>query len=264
MTVTEFALRTDGLGKRYRKGWALRDCTLALPAGGVIALVGPNGAGKTTLLRLVVGLLAPSSGTVEVLGQDVTASTPQTLSRVGFLAQDHPLYKRFTVAEMLRFGRACNVRFDQGLAERRLGKLGIPVYGVQALNRRHATSFYKELAQKSGGFHLSLDQFAYITDTLLAICYKQSGDMKLQAYEAEVAKEGRLTRGLNTVFNTMLKRATPTAYAATDLRAIPPGRFQFLDVDKDSPIKNFVTENGLKFKAGRGFYEYDAATGAKK
>ena len=86
MTASEFALRTDGVGKRYRKGWALRDCTLALPAGGVIALVGPNGAGKTTLLRLAVGLLAPSTGTVEVLGHDVTASTPQTLSRIGFLA----------------------------------------------------------------------------------------------------------------------------------------------------------------------------------
>ncbi len=127
MTATEFALRTEGVGKRYRKGWALRDCTLALPAGGVIALVGPNGAGKTTLLRLVVGLLAPSTGTVEVLGHDVTASTPQSLSRIGFLAQDHPLYKRFTVAEMLRFGRACNLRFDQGLAERRLAKAGIPL-----------------------------------------------------------------------------------------------------------------------------------------
>ncbi|WP_236718190.1 hypothetical protein [Actinoplanes sp. TFC3] len=79
------------------------------------------------MLRLVVGLLAPSTGTVEVLGHDVTASTPQTLSRVGFLAQDHPLYKRFTVAEMLHFGRACNRRFDQKLAERRLAKLGIPL-----------------------------------------------------------------------------------------------------------------------------------------
>jgi hypothetical protein len=137
-----------------------------------------------------------------------------------------------------------------------LGKQGIPVYGVQALNRRHATPFYKELALKSGGFHLNLDQFAYITDTLLAICLKQSGDMKLQAYEAEVAEAGRLTRGLNNVFNTMLKRTTPTAYAATDLRAVATGRFQFLDVELDSPIKNFVTENGLKFKAGRGFYEF--------
>jgi hypothetical protein len=137
-----------------------------------------------------------------------------------------------------------------------LGRMGIPVYGVQALNRRHATAFYKELAQKSGGFHISLDQFAYITDTLLAICLKQSGDMKLQAYETEVAKEGRMSRGLNTVFNTMLKRATSAVYEATDLRTVAPGRFQFLDVDGDTPIKNFVTENGLKFKAGRGFYEF--------
>ena len=82
MTAAEFALRTDGVGKRYRKGWARRDCTLDLPAGGVITLVGPNGAGKTTLLHLAVGLLPPSTGTVEVLGHDVTAGTPHTLSRI--------------------------------------------------------------------------------------------------------------------------------------------------------------------------------------
>lgn len=137
-----------------------------------------------------------------------------------------------------------------------LGKRGIPVYGVQALNRRHATPFYKELADTSGGFHLSLDQFAYVTDMLLAICYKQSSDTQLQAYETEVASQGRLTRGLNSMFNTMLKRATPSVYAAADLRAVPPGRFQFLDVDENAPIKDFVLENGLKFKVGRGFYEF--------
>jgi ABC-2 type transport system ATP-binding protein len=50
-------LETTGLGKRYRRTWALQDCTLSLPAGCVAALVGPNGAGKTTLLQLCVGLL---------------------------------------------------------------------------------------------------------------------------------------------------------------------------------------------------------------
>jgi hypothetical protein len=65
-----------------------------------------------------------------------------------------------------------------------------------------------------------------------------------------------MSRGLNTVFNTMLKRETPLAYASTDLRAVAPGRFQFLDVDENIPIKDFVTENGLKFKPGRGFYEF--------
>lgn len=127
MTATEYALSADGLGKRYRRTWALRDCDLALPAGKVIALVGPNGAGKSTFLRLAVGLLAPTTGTVRVLGESPTTNTPQVLSRIGFLAQDHPLYRQFTVAEMLRYGSACNLRFDQGLAERRMSRLDIPL-----------------------------------------------------------------------------------------------------------------------------------------
>ncbi|MBZ4418923.1 vWA domain-containing protein [Myxococcus sp. RHSTA-1-4] len=137
-----------------------------------------------------------------------------------------------------------------------LGKMGVPVYGVQALARRHATAFYKELAEKSGGFHLSLDQFAHVTDMLLAICYKQSSDAQLQAYEAEVVKEGRMSRGLNAIFSTMLKRVTPSIFGEADLRAVPPGRFQVLDVDRAMPIKEFVQENGLSFKTGRGFYEF--------
>jgi ABC-2 type transport system ATP-binding protein len=127
MTATDDALRAHGLGKRYRKHWALRDCTLALPRGRVIALVGPNGAGKTTLLRLAVGLLTPTVGSVEVMGQSPTTNSPTALSRVGFLAQDHPLYRHFTVADLLHFGRSCNLRFEQGLAEKRLSQLDIPL-----------------------------------------------------------------------------------------------------------------------------------------
>jgi ABC-2 type transport system ATP-binding protein len=61
-------LETRGLGKQYRRRWALSDCTLDIPGGRVAGLVGPNGAGKTTLLHLATGLLRPTAGTVEVLG----------------------------------------------------------------------------------------------------------------------------------------------------------------------------------------------------
>ena len=61
-------VEATGLGKRYGGTWALRECSLAIPAGHVAALVGPNGAGKSTLLNLVVGLAAPSAGSVTVLG----------------------------------------------------------------------------------------------------------------------------------------------------------------------------------------------------
>ncbi|MEI5520914.1 ABC transporter ATP-binding protein [Streptomyces brasiliscabiei] len=121
------AVRIDRVGKRYGRQWALRDCTLSLPAGRVIALVGANGAGKTTLLHLAIGLLAPTEGTVSLLGTPLRPGRPQSLSQVGFVAQDHPLYRGFTVAEMLRYGRGTNTRFDQAGAERRLRDLDIPL-----------------------------------------------------------------------------------------------------------------------------------------
>lgn len=120
-------LQTAGLGKRYRSTWALRACDLSLPAGRVIALVGPNGAGKTTFLRLATGLLDPTEGSIAVFGEPATSDSPEALARIGFIAQDYPLYKRFRVLELLRMGRSLNRHWDQELAESRLAALGIPL-----------------------------------------------------------------------------------------------------------------------------------------
>ena len=121
------ALRADRLGKRYGRVWGLRDCTFSVPAGSVVGLVGPNGAGKTTLLSLTVGLLAPTEGEIVVFGETSRAHTADTLARVSYLAQDHPLYGGFTVADMLHFGRSMNPRWDQTLAQARVDALGIPL-----------------------------------------------------------------------------------------------------------------------------------------
>ncbi len=117
-------LAAHGLGKRYRRRWALADCTLAVPAGRIVGLVGPNGAGKSTLLRLSVGLLAPTAGTVEVLGRP-PARSPAQLGRVGFVAQDTPTYPHLSVADHLRLGGWLNARWDRGLAQRRIAQLGL-------------------------------------------------------------------------------------------------------------------------------------------
>lgn len=108
----------------------------------------------------------------------------------------------------------------------------------------------------AGGFHLNLDQFAYITDLFLAVCYQQSSTDQLQAYEQEVVEQGRMNRGLNQMFNTMLKREVSSDYETATLRAVTPERFQVLEVDNGISIKAFVLENGLTFKTGRGFYEF--------
>jgi ABC-2 type transport system ATP-binding protein len=116
------ALEARDLGKRYGRKWALADCTLTIPAGHVAGLVGPNGAGKSTLLQIAAGLLRPTDGTVEVLGGP-PASGPGQLARIGYVAQDTPVYARLTVAEHLRLGGWLNPNWDREMAERRITEL---------------------------------------------------------------------------------------------------------------------------------------------
>jgi ABC-2 type transport system ATP-binding protein len=119
------AIRTSGLGKRYGSRWALSDCTLEIPSGSVTALVGPNGAGKTTLLHMVIGLVEPTGGVVEVFGRSPRRDAKEVLPRLGFVAQDHPLHKNLTIAEMLTYGRKLNPSWNQGYAEARIERLGL-------------------------------------------------------------------------------------------------------------------------------------------
>jgi ABC-2 type transport system ATP-binding protein len=118
-------IEAAGLGKRYgRRGWGLRDATLAIPEGKVVGLVGPNGAGKSTLLHLAVGLLAPTTGTISVLGQRPGASAA-ALAQVGFVSQDEPVYARLSVAGHLRMGAWLNPGWDAALAAARIEAAGL-------------------------------------------------------------------------------------------------------------------------------------------
>jgi ABC-2 type transport system ATP-binding protein len=117
-------LRTTGLGKRYRRRWALRDCTLEIPAGHVTGLVGPNGAGKTTLLSLAVGMLTPTAGAIEVCGGRPAAG-PAQLAKVGFVAQDTPTYPGLSIADHLRLGAHLNPGWDAAAARTRIERLGL-------------------------------------------------------------------------------------------------------------------------------------------
>lgn len=120
------SVETFGLGKSYRGNWALRDCTIAVPMGRIVALVGSNGAGKTTLLHCAVGLVAPTTGQIAVLG-NLAAGTPEALERVAFVAQEAPLYRHISVRAMLSVARNMNQRFDGAQAQKRLRSLDIPL-----------------------------------------------------------------------------------------------------------------------------------------
>jgi ABC-2 type transport system ATP-binding protein len=116
-------IETDGLGKRYRRTWAVRDCDLAVPAGQVTALVGPNGAGKTTLLRILSGVMSPTAGTATVLGY--TPGSKAARDAVSALDQTVPLYRHLRVGGMLAAARALNDQWDEDLAAQRLSSLNL-------------------------------------------------------------------------------------------------------------------------------------------
>lgn len=120
------AIEAHGLGKRYGRTWALRDCTLAIPAGRVVALVGPNAAGKTTLLQLAVGLIGQSAGEITVL-DGARPGSPEALDGIAFVAQDTPLYKYLSVADTLRLVSHLANTWDGARARARLEALGIPL-----------------------------------------------------------------------------------------------------------------------------------------
>ncbi|MEV6260129.1 ABC transporter ATP-binding protein [Streptomyces sp. NPDC051784] len=118
-------LRARSLGKRYRKRWALADCTLDVPTGKIVGLVGPNGAGKSTLLKLASGMLTPTTGTIEVCG-GAPGTRPAQLAKVGYVAQDTPSYPALTVADHLTLGSRLNPgRWDRNLADHRVRRLGL-------------------------------------------------------------------------------------------------------------------------------------------
>lgn len=117
---------TTSLEKSYKGKLALKDCTIDVPAGSVVALVGSNGAGKTTLLDIIAGLLPPTSGEVRLF-ENVIPGSLESLQRVSFVAQNSPPYKNMTVIDAVTITKSLNLVFDREYALSRLEKLDIPL-----------------------------------------------------------------------------------------------------------------------------------------
>lgn len=176
-----------------------------------------------------------------------------------------------------------------------LHSMGVNIYSVQCLNRGYGPTktFWRQMANMSNGYHLYLDQFNAITQMMTAICFKQVGNEALQDYQERLENHlGGMTIAMKQMFDVMLGKknideieeendkrydwrdghvaearhkkihkkggeAEVDLDADTDLRPCRPARFQICNVDKDIAIKQFAIENGLEFKVGRGFYEFN-------
>ena len=125
----EIVLQAEGLAKRYsrRRAWALREIDLAIPRGGITALVGPNAAGKSTLIRSWIGFEKPTRGRALVCGVDAWSDRTRALEHVGYVSQSPTLYDTLSVADHLLMAQRARASFDRPGAERRLDELAVPL-----------------------------------------------------------------------------------------------------------------------------------------
>src|ERR1700692_4877157 len=100
---SEMSIEIERVSKSYGTFQALRDVSLRIEKGELVALLGPSGSGKTTLLRIIAGLDVPDSGTIRLNDEDATNSTARD-RQVGFVFQHYALFRHLTVFENVAFG----------------------------------------------------------------------------------------------------------------------------------------------------------------
>ena len=156
------------------------------------------------------------------------------------------------------------LRLDWKKEAQKLAALGIQVYTVQCLSRSRANYFYSGLADLTGGLHLHLDQFTDISNLIQAIVYRQVSVERVQKYEEQVAKTSTINRTLDKSFGVLTGQPRDAKgrfvkiddKLSDDLKPVPAGRFQLLEVTEEMDIRSFVEENELEFTPGKGFYEF--------
>lgn len=124
--MTDLAIETVDLGKRFGRVWALQHCSVEVPTGRVAGLVGANGAGKTTLMRMLAGLSRASAGQLRIAGRP-PADERAFLGSIGYLAQEVPLYRRWNAQDHLDMGAHMNPTWDETVTSDRLRSLRIPL-----------------------------------------------------------------------------------------------------------------------------------------
>jgi len=139
-----------------------------------------------------------------------------------------------------------------------LADLGVQIYAVHAMGNYFSQNFYQSLASITNGLYIPLQQLMNCVPMITASCYAQESTKRVEQYEDEIVKAGKMNRDLDSVFNKILHRDSKGRFCKSvkDLGAVEDGRFQVLEVPADVKISDFVRSQGLAFKEGSGYYEF--------
>src|SRR5688500_1217668 len=186
------AIRLTDVTKRFNGVAAVDGLTLAVPEGSIYGFIGPNGSGKTTTLRMIMHILLPDHGSIEVLGSEDTAAARD---RVSYLPEERGLYKKMTVRRLLRYygqlkGRSI-AELDPAIDEW-MARMGMQGWGDKKIE-----SLSKGMSQK-----VQFVSSVITTPALLILDEPFSG---LDPVNAEALKDAVLEirrRGTTVVFST--------------------------------------------------------------
>jgi len=124
--MNDFAIKTTGLTRYFGGKCAVDQVSLAVPRGSVFALLGRNGSGKSTLTRMLMGLLEPTRGSANVLGEDCRHLSPAARGRIGYVAEGHPLIDWMRVRDLESFQKSFYPKWDGRLFKSVVDQFGLP------------------------------------------------------------------------------------------------------------------------------------------
>ena len=111
--MNDYAIMTEGLSRKFGSKWAVQDLNLKVPKGSVFGLLGPNGAGKSTTINMLMGLLPPTNGNVQILGMNPFKNDIEVKRKVGYVAEMHGFYEWMTVDETIRLVSSYHPHWNQ-------------------------------------------------------------------------------------------------------------------------------------------------------
>jgi ABC-2 type transport system ATP-binding protein len=186
------ALTLDGIGKRYGDFDAVRDLSFEVAQGRICGFLGPNGAGKTSTLRMILGLIAPTSGRLSVLG---APDGRAIRSKIGFLPEERGLYRRMTPVEAISF--LATLKGLSGGEARRRARTLLEDHGLGAAMNRQIRSLSKGMAQK-----VQLLSALAHNPELVILDEPFSGLDPVNQQDLEALIRGLAARGATVLFST--------------------------------------------------------------